>query len=150
MDQMCSWAHRMCAVSSFEGQKLQSGLLDILVEHIARTVASSAVFVTAEVPERGVSLLAEFPPAGATSAPGTPVYEHGADGKYEGWWMDKPAVAAPVQFDNAVVGWAVMVGPTLPHDENAEGLINLLARCASVLLSSPQRDENAEAPRRRW
>ena len=146
---MCVIAHGMRAVNFVEGQ-LNCGVLDILVEHIATTVASSAVFITAEVPETGVRILAEFPPAAATSAPNAQAYEHGATGEGEGPWIDEPAVAAPVQFGDAVVGWAVMVGPTLAEDKGAEGLITLLARCASVLLALPRRDESVEGGKRRW
>jgi signal transduction histidine kinase len=64
--------------------------------------------------------------------------------------MDEPAVAAPVEFRDAVIGWAVMVGPTLAHDRNAEELITLVARCASVFVGLPRREESIDRVRRRW
>ena len=147
---MCAVAHRVCAVSSTETRQLHSGLLDVLVEHIAKTVASSALFVTAKVPHTGAVLLAEFPPAATSPAPAAEMFERLADGSYEGMWMGEPAVVAPVYLDDAVVGWAVMVGPTLAHDRNAEALIALVARCASVFLGCPKRDETVERVKRRW
>ena len=146
---MCAVAHRMRAVNALESRQLNSGVLDILVEHIAKTVAGSAVFITAEVPQIGVRLLAEFPPASATIAPSAQAYDHRAAGEREGPW-DEPAVAAPVQFGDAVIGWAVMLGPTLTEDKDAEGLITLLAKCASVLFGGPQRGESVERGKHRW
>src|SRR5215204_4847710 len=146
---MCAVAHRMRAVNALESRQLNSGVLDILVEHIAKTVAGSAVFITAEVPQIGVRLLAEFPPASATIAPSAQAYDHRAAGEREGPW-DEPAVAAPVQFGDAVIGWAVMLGPTLTEDKDAGGLITLLAKCASVLFGGPQRGESVERGKHRW
>ena len=74
-------------------RRLHSGLLDALVERIARSTNSSAVFVSAESPETGAGLLAEFPVAAASIHLDRHPSEIGAGSR----WPDGQVVAIPVQ-----------------------------------------------------
>src|SRR5262249_49190963 len=117
-------------VSSTGTRPIHSGLLDALVERIARSTNSSAVFVSAASPATGASLLAEFPVAAASIQLDRSPSERGADSR----WPDGQVVAIPVRSGETVLGWAAAVGPSLDHDRKAEELIRRLAQCATVLL----------------
>jgi signal transduction histidine kinase len=138
-------ARRIHRVSSTGTRRLHSGLLDALVERIARSTNSSAVFVSAESPETGVGLVAEFPVAAASIQLDRYPSEGGADSR----WPDGQVVTTPVRLGEEVIGWAAAVGPSLDHDKEAEELVTLLARCATVLLGRQSAGRCAEQ-RPRW
>jgi signal transduction histidine kinase len=133
-------------LSSPEHRRLRSGLLDALVERIARTTNSSAVFVSAESPATGVSLVAEFPVAAASIALDRHPSESGANTR----WPDGQVVAMPVRSGETVIGWAAAVGPSLGHDRDAEELVTLLAQVASALLSRQSPGAPCGEKRPRW
>jgi signal transduction histidine kinase len=133
-------------VSSTERRRLHSGLLNALVERIARSTNSSAVFVSAESPATGVSLVAEFPLAAASIA----LDRHPLESASSIRWPDGQVVAVPVRAGHAVLGWAAAVGPSLDHDAEAEELVTLLAQCATVLLGRQSTDATYVEPRPRW
>jgi len=137
-------------VSSTETRRVHGGLLDTLVERIAKSTDSSAVFVTAESPSTGKSLLAEFPSSAASLALDAPPFEHLAPGVGEIRWPDGHVVAVPVQAGGAVMGWAAAIGPSLGHDKEAEDLVTLLARCATALIDGGPSLEPYDATRSRW
>ena len=121
-------------------------MLDALVERIARTTNSSAVFVTAESPATGVSLVAEFPVAAASIALDRYLPESGANTR----WPDGQVVATPVRLGEAVIGWAAAVGPSVGHDREAEQLVTLLAQCVTVLISQQSTHDPSEKKPARW
>jgi signal transduction histidine kinase len=132
-------------VNTTNGRRIDSGLLDTLVERIARTTESSAVFVTAESPVTGVSLLAEFP--ASASCPSRSSYAAGlAAGDL---WADGQVIAVPIR-GTGVTGWAVAVGPCPGHVREAEELVALLARCAAVMLDPRPGHECREETTPRW
>jgi len=133
-------------VSTKETRRLHSGLLDALVERIARSTNSSAVFVSAESPETGAGLLAEFPVAAASIHLDRHPSEVGAGSR----WPDGQVVAIPIQSEHGVIGWAAAVGPSLDHDKEAEELVALLAQCATVLLGRQATAGCSEEQRTRW
>ena len=139
-------AHWIYTLSSPEHRRLRSGLLDALVERIARTTNSSAVFVSAESPATGVSLVAEFPVAAASIALDRHPSESGANTR----WPDGQVVAMPVRSGETVIGWAAAVGPSLGHDRDAEELVTLLAQVASALLSRQSPGAPCGEKRPRW
>ena len=133
-------------MSSTERCRLQSGLLNALVERIARSTNSSAVFVSAESPATGVSLVAEFPLAAASIA----LDRHPLEGASSIRWPDGQVVAVPVRVADAVIGWAAAVGPSLDHDREVQELVTLLAQCATVLLDRRSTRCTNEEARPRW
>jgi len=133
-------------VNSTGTRRLSSGLLDALVERIARSTNSSAVFVSAESTATGVSLLAEFPVAAA----GIQLDRHPSEGSASGRWPDGQVIAIPVRLADAVMGWAAAVGPSLDHDATAQELVALLARFATTLLDSQSGDAPCDGKRARW
>ena len=137
-------------MSSTEIRRVHSGLLDTLVERIARSTDSSAVFVTAESPSTGKSLLAEFPSSAASLTLDAHPFEHLAPAVGESRWPDGQVVAVPVLAGETVMGWAAAVGPSLGHDKDAEQLVTLLARCATTLLDGGPTNEQSDAVRSRW
>jgi len=137
-------------VNSAERRRFDSGLLDVLVERIARAIGASAVFVTAEAPATAASLLAEFPASSASMTLGARGYERLPDGRYEGTWLNEHVVAVPVRTGEAATGWAVAVGPNLQHAKQTDALVTLLAKCASVLLGQQPDGEPADHTKHRW
>jgi len=127
-------------------RRLQSGLLDALVERIARTTNSSAVFVSAESPATGVSLVAEFPVAAASIQ----LDRHPSEGGANSRWPDGQVVAVPVQSGQTVTGWAAAVGPSLDRNREAEELVTLLGQCATVLLGRRSTGATCLEARPRW
>jgi len=127
-------------------RRLHSGLLDALVERIARSTNSSGVFVSAESPANGVSLLAEFPVAAASIQLDRYPSEGGADSR----WPDGQVVAIPVRSEQEVIGWAAAVGPSLEHNSAAEELVTLLAQCATGLLGQQSSEAPCQQERSRW
>ena len=132
-------------MSSTEPRRIQSGLLDALVERIARSTNSSAVFVSAESPANGVSLLAEFPAAASTQ-----LDPYQLEGRGGSRWPDGQVVATPVRWEQEVLGWAAAVGPSLDHDREAEELVTLLAQCATGLLGKRSIEAPHQQQRSRW
>ena len=127
------------------GRRIDSGLLDTLVERIARTTESSAVFVTAESASTGASLLAEFPASAACPSRGS--YAAGlADADL---WADGHVIAVPIRGTD-VTGWAVAVGPCPGRVRVAEELLTLLARYAAVMLDRRPVNECREETPPRW
>ena len=137
-------------MTTTERGRVQSGLLDTLVERIARSTNSSAVFVTAEWPCAGKSLLAEFPSSAASLTLDAHPFEQLTPGVADSRWPDGQAIAMPVLVGEAVRGWAAAVGPSLGRDTEAEGLVRLLARCASALVSESPRIETCDVMQSRW
>jgi signal transduction histidine kinase len=133
-------------LNSTERRRLHSGLLDVLVARIARSTNSSAVFVSAECPATGVSLVAEFPVAAASIQ----LDRHPSEGGANSRWPDGQVVAIPVLWGKADIGWAAAVGPSLDHDGKAEELVTLLARCATVLLGRQSADAPCEEKTAPW
>jgi signal transduction histidine kinase len=125
-------------------------LLDTLVERIARSTDSSAVFVTADSPTTGISLLSEFPSSAASLTFDAHPFEQLAPGAAQNRWQDGQVVAVPVLAGEAVMGWAAAVGPSLGHDKEAEDLVRLLARCATALVDGGQAIERSDSSRSRW
>ena len=132
-------------MSSTKSRRLQSGLLDALVERIARSTNSSAVFVSAESPATDLSLVAEFPVAASIQLDRYP-----SEGAAHTRWSDGPMVAIPVRSEQKVMGWAAAVGPSLDHDREAEELVTLLAQCATALLGQQSTDAASQPQRSRW
>ena len=137
-------------VSFRERHRIHSGLLDTLVERIARSTDSSAVFVTAESPTTEISLLSEFPSSAASLTLDTHPFEQLAPGFAQNRWPDGQVVAVPVLAGEAVMGWAAAVGPSLGHNKEAEDLVKLLARCAAALVDGGPMVERSEITRSRW
>ncbi len=121
-------------------------MLNTLVERIARTTNSSAVFVSAESSATGVRLVAEFPLAAASIALDRYPSESGANIR----WPDGQVVAVPVRSGQAVTGWAAAVGPSLDRNREAEELVTLLGQCASVLLGRQSTGATCGEPPPRW
>jgi len=137
-------------VNSTESSRVHSGLLDTLVERIARSTDSSAVFVTAESPTTGISLLSEFPSSAASLTFDAHPFEELAPGAAQHRWPDGQVVAVPVLAGETVMGWAAAVGPSLGHDKEAEDLVRLLARCAAALVDGGERVEPSDGTRSGW
>ena len=137
-------------MNSTESRPAHSGLLDTLVERIARSTDSSAVFVTAESPTTGMSLLSEFPSSAASLTFDAHPFEELGLGAAQNRWPDGQVVAVPVLAGEAVMGWAVAVGPSLGHDKAAEDLVRLLARCATALVDGGKSVEPSDDTRSRW
>src|SRR4030095_17013859 len=89
----CVYAHLIIQMSLTNRRRIQSGLLDTLVERIARTTESSAVFVTAETPSTGLGLLAEFPRSSASATLGA----NSPDGPPRDTGMGGRVVAMPIR-----------------------------------------------------
>ena len=136
-------------MTSTESRRLHSGLLDTLVERIARSTDSSAVFVTAASPTTGISLLSEFPSSAAGLTFDAHPFGELAPGAARHRRPDGQVVAMPVLAGETVVGWAAAVGPSLGHDKEAEDLVRLLARCATALLDGGERVEPCDGARSR-
>jgi signal transduction histidine kinase len=136
-------------VSTTEPRRSHSGLLDKLVERIARSTDSSSVFVAAESPSTGKSLLAEFPSSVASLTLDAHAFEHLAAGVGASQWLDGQVVAVPVLAGEAVMGWAAAVGTSLGNHKEAEQLVTLLARCATTLLDGGPTKELSDAARSR-
>lgn len=132
-------------MSQSETRRVHGGMLDVLVEQIARATASSAVFVVADAPAGGLSLLAEFPQSAAAITRGTPA-EDRCTGEGP---ADERCVCAPIRSGESVIGWAVVVSP-LGSGSRAEELVTLLARCAEVLLHQQRGDRTNGRHRHRW
>jgi signal transduction histidine kinase len=130
--------------------RVRSGLLDTLVERIAKSTESSAVFVTADSPSTGASLLAEFPPSAASFTLDAHDFDRRLHGVPDIRWQDGQVVAVPVLAGETIMGWAAAVGPSVGHDMEADALVTLLARCAKALLERVPTDEPPDGIRSHW
>jgi signal transduction histidine kinase len=137
-------------VTATERRRIQSRLLDTLVERIARSTESSAVFVSAGSPSTGAHLLAEFPSPAVRFALDAHLVRRRSHGVALIPWEDGQVIAVPVLHGNAISGWAAVVGPGVGHDNDAQALVTLLARCAKVLLERGAADETCDATRSNW
>src|SRR5688572_20912774 len=103
-------------------QRVHSGVLDVLVQEIAASLGTSAVFVTAEVACSGQTMLAEFPKS--IAAPTRLRDFSDAEGAYkERSQFDERVIAVPIHVRDMAVGWAVAIGLDVTREEEAQNLM---------------------------